>query len=107
MNHAVPVLVNCVVEARVKYVLEAMICVSLSQSGVVVLWFATPPYESGVNGHPLLTLTGHVVLHVSPVKQSEMAESCVVLAYAICDVDDAKRPVWNHVGVVVAFVIDA
>ena len=56
-----------------------MTIVPFNHRGVVVLWFATPPYVEGVNGHGLDA--GHDVLQMSPVRQSEMAESCVVLAY--------------------------
>ena len=49
---AVPRTVNCVVEAFVKYVVEAKIIVFWSQSGVVVDWFATPAYEDATNGQP-------------------------------------------------------
>ena len=33
--------------------------------------------------------------------------NCDVVAFTNCDVDEAKSPVWNHDGVVVAFVVVA
>ena len=51
VRYVFPVLVSCVVEACVKYVVEAMTMVFLSHRGVVVDWLATPLYESGVKIH--------------------------------------------------------
>jgi hypothetical protein len=52
VNQEEPALVNPFeVEALVKNVVDAKTMVSLSQSGVVVDWLATPLYEEGVNGH--------------------------------------------------------
>ena len=89
MRKVSPVLVNIVVDAWVKYVVEAMTIVFFSHSGVVVLWFATPPYVLGVNGHSGVLPAGHDVRQESPLRQRDVAESCVVEAYTNCDVDDA------------------
>ena len=80
-------MVKSVVEAWVKNVVEVMTMVSLRYKGVVVLWLATPLYVEGVKGQA--AGAGHVVLHTSPVRHNETAESCVVEAYRSCEVEDA------------------
>jgi hypothetical protein len=51
VKYSFPVLVNCVVDACVKKVVEARTMVSLSHSGVVVDWLATELYVEGVRIH--------------------------------------------------------
>jgi hypothetical protein len=78
-----PVLVKSVVDALVKYVVEAMIIVFFNQSGVVVDWLATPPYVLGVNGQMDAGDVGQVVRQMSPVKQIVVAVRLVVVAPAL------------------------
>ena len=42
-------------------------------------------YVEGVKGHEAAAAVGQLVRHVSPVRQSEVAESCVDDAYTNCD----------------------
>ena len=48
---------------------------------------AMPLYDDGVKGHDVAPAAGHEVRHgvASPVRQSEVAESCVDDAYTNCD----------------------
>ncbi len=83
-SHVVPEEVRSDVEAVVKYVVEAMMVVSLSQSAVVVAWVVVPAYERPVvKGHAPLPV-GHAVRQ-SAERQIEVAESCVVEAYESCE----------------------
>ena len=82
VNHVEPLLVKLEVDALVKSVVDAMIMVSRSQSAVVVLWFATPAYVLGVNGHdafPVLLvrqvplIEKHPALRLIPCANVEVA----------------------------------
>ena len=62
-----PLLVKTLLEAYVKYVVDAMTLAFLSQREVVVLLFATELYESGVNGKPKVEQVGQVTALVPRV----------------------------------------
>ena len=53
---------------------------------------------------PALMVLAFSVVEVAVPKKPVVAESAVVDAYASCEVEEAKSPVRNHAGVVVAFV---
>ncbi len=81
VSHVAPVLVRSVVEAAVKYVVEAMIVVSLSQSAVVVAWVEVPAYERPVvNGHAPAPAEGHEVRQ-SAERQRDVVVKLVPVAF--------------------------
>ena len=66
----------------------------------------TPPLAVVLRSEPVTPVRPSVVV-VAFVPNKLFAESAVDDAYANCDVDDAKSPVRNQVGVEVAFVVVA